>query len=138
MFLLPTATDDLLGSEQWGAGPTGVILKQSGPWTYGMLANHIWSFAGDDGRSAVNATFLQPFLSYTTKTATTFTINTESTYDWYARQWTVPINAGVSQLVKLGDQPVSFGLQGTWYTERPDTAPEWGIRFVVTFLFPKS
>ena len=138
VFLLPTATDELLGAEQWGTGPTCVILKQFGPWTCGMLSNHIWSFAGDDGRGAVNTTLLQPFLSYTTKSATTFYINTESTYDWYARQWTVPINSGVSQLLKFGDQPVSIGLSGTWYAERPDTAPEWGIRFTVSFLFPRS
>ena len=33
VLLLPTATDELLGSEKWGLGPTGVLLKQSGPWT---------------------------------------------------------------------------------------------------------
>ncbi len=31
VFLLPTATDNLLGGEKWGAGPTAVILKQDGP-----------------------------------------------------------------------------------------------------------
>ena len=50
VFLLPTGTDDLLGSDQWGLGPTGVALKQVGPWTYGGLVNHIWSVAGDDDR----------------------------------------------------------------------------------------
>ena len=30
----------------------------------------------------IDATFLQPFLSYTTTDAWTFTLNTESTYDW--------------------------------------------------------
>jgi len=50
--------------------PTAVVLKQEHGWTYGALANHIWSFAGDDSRADVNATFLQPFLSYTTKTYT--------------------------------------------------------------------
>ena len=49
-----------------------------------MLANHIWSFAGDDDRSDINSTFLQPFVSYTTKDAWTFTLNTESTYNWEA------------------------------------------------------
>ncbi len=68
-FLLPTATDDLLGANKWGAGPTAVALTQSGPWTIGMLANHIWSFAGDDNRPDVANTFLQPFLSYTTPMA---------------------------------------------------------------------
>ena len=71
-----------LEAGKWGAGPTGVALKQSGPWTVGILANHIWSFAGDDDRGDVNSTFLQPFVSYTTKDAWTFSLNTESTYNW--------------------------------------------------------
>src|SRR6185295_17149461 len=83
VFLYPSATDDLLGSEKWGAGPTIVILKQVGGWTYGILANHIWSFAGDSNRDYVSSTFLQPFISYATKTKTTFSINSESTYDWH-------------------------------------------------------
>ena len=58
VFLLPTGTDELLGSDQWGVGPTGVALKQVGSWTYGGLANHIWSVAGDDDRGDVNSTFL--------------------------------------------------------------------------------
>ena len=36
--LLPSATDEMLGGEKWGLGPTGVVLKQQGPWTYGILA----------------------------------------------------------------------------------------------------
>jgi len=137
VLLLPTASDDSLGSERWGMGPTGVILEQSGPWTYGALANHIWSFARDDRRKEVNRTFLQPFLAYTTKSATTFNLNTESTYDWDDDQWTVPIQAGISQLVKLGQLPVSIGLFGRYWAEGPESAPDWSIRFVFTFLFPK-
>jgi hypothetical protein len=63
VFLFPTGSDDLLTTDKWGAGPTGVALRQQGPWTYGVLTNHIWSFAGDDDRPDVNATFLQPFLT---------------------------------------------------------------------------
>ncbi|MCK7494505.1 MAG: hypothetical protein MZW92_27560 [Comamonadaceae bacterium] len=48
------------------------MLKQESGFTYGLLFNHIWSFAGDDDRADVSATFLQPFLSYTTKTYTSF------------------------------------------------------------------
>ncbi|MBI5040589.1 MAG: transporter, partial [Gammaproteobacteria bacterium] len=114
-----------------------VVLKQENGWTYGALANHIWSVAGDDSRADVNATFLQPFISYTTKTYTTFSLNTESTYDWDAEQWTVPINAMASQLVKFGTQPVSFAVGYRNYVEAPAGGPDWGVRFVVTFLFPK-
>lgn len=138
VFLLPTATDhNTLGAYRWGMGPTGVILKQAGPWTFGALANHIWSFARDDGRKEVNSTYLQPFVAYTFKTATTITVNTESTYDWIEEQWTVPLFAGVSQIVKLGKLPVQFTLGGQYWVEGPDSAPDWSMRFVVTFLFPK-
>ena len=82
VLLLPTATDSVLGGEQWGVGPTFVALKQNGPWTTGLLANHIASFAGDDARNDINATFLQPFVSYITPTKTTIGVNTEATFDW--------------------------------------------------------
>ena len=136
-FLLPTATDDLLGAGKWGAGPTGILLKQEKGWTYGVLANHIWSFAGESARPEVNATFLQPFVAYTTKTFSTFSLNTESTYDWQDHQWTVPVNIMVQQLVRIGKQPVAFQLGYRYYAAKPDGGPDWGLRFAVTFLFPK-
>src|SRR5450432_1422237 len=55
-LLYPTATNDFPGSEKWGAGPTGLVLKQTGGWTYGLLFNQIWSFAGDKQRDYVSAT----------------------------------------------------------------------------------
>jgi hypothetical protein len=139
VFLLPTGTDDALGAEKWGIGPTAVVLKQAGPWTYGMLANHIWSFAGDGDRSDVNASLLQPFLSYTTKQAWTYTLNTESTRNWEANEdeWTVPVNVQVTKVLKLGDQLVSVGGGARYYMTGPDTAPDWGLRLIITFLFPK-
>jgi hypothetical protein len=137
VFLLPSATDDLLGGEQWGIGPTAVILKQEGPWTYGALANHLWDVAGNDDRASVNATFLQPFVSYITPTKTTFTFNTETTYDWHNDQWIVPVNFIVSQLFKIGDQPVQAFVGARYYVETPSGGPEWGFRLGMTFLFPK-
>lgn len=135
---IPTATDDLLGEEKWGAGPTAVVLKQQGHWTCGTLFNHVWSFAGEDGRADVNRTFLQPFVSYTTKTFTSFGLNTESVYDWERSQWTVPVNGFVQQLLKIGKQPIALQLGGRYYAEGPSGAPEWGLRFQVSFLFPKK
>lgn len=133
----PSATDDALGTEKWGAGPTAVVLQQKKGWTYGALANHVWSYAGNDDRPYVSATFLQPFVSYVTKTYTTVGFNTESTYDWHAAQWTVPLNLSVSQLLKLGKLPVQIGIGGRLYVERPAGGPDWGMRFTMTFLFPK-
>ena len=135
VLLIPTATDDLLGSDQWGTGPTALILKQTDGWTYGILANQIWSFGSSDEQ--VSATYLQPFLSYTTKMHTTFSVNTESTYNWEDSQWSVPFNLAVAQLVKIGEMPVQFQVGGRYYAEGPDGGPDWGLRFSVTFLFPR-
>jgi hypothetical protein len=138
IFLLPTASDQALGTEKWGVGPTAVALKQKGPWTAGMLAAHTWSFAGDDDRASVNATFLQPFLSYITETKTTLAILTESTYDWEAEQWSVPLMALVAQMFKIGPQILQLAVGGKYWVESPDNGPEgWGLRVQLTFLFLK-
>jgi len=137
VLLLPTSTEDFLGAQKFGMGPTGVVLRQHSGWTYGLLFNHLVSIGGTRSTSDVNSTFLQPFLSYTTKTHTTFGMQTESTYDWENSKWTVPLNPYVSQLVKLGGQPVSFLLGPKWYAEGPTAAPDWGIRFAVTLLIPQ-
>lgn len=137
ILLLPTGTDTALTGGKWGAGPTVLALRQEHGWTYGILASHTWSFAGDGDRGYVNSTFLQPFLSYQFPSATTVGLNTESIYDWRARQWTVPVNLFVSQVVKMGGHPVSFTLGGRFYTEGPSGGPDWGMRFVITLLFPK-
>jgi hypothetical protein len=126
----------LLGFGKWGAGPTALALKQTGGWTYGILANHLWSYAGEGDRADVNATFVQPFVSFTTKTKTTFTLNAESSYDWNHSQWSVPLNLMVGQLFKVGGQPMQFSIGGRYYAEGPQGGPEWGVRAALTLLFP--
>lgn len=137
VLLYPTASEDVLGSEKWGAGPTFVVLQQQKGWTYGALANHLWSFAGEDSRRDISATFVQPFVSFTTPKFTTYGFNTESTYDWRASTWTVPLNASVSQLLKVGKQPLSVAVGARYYAERPAGGPDWGVRVMLTLLFPK-
>ncbi|GAA5121290.1 transporter [Luteolibacter yonseiensis] len=137
IIMLPTATDDLLGTEKWCAGPTFLVLKQEHGWTYGMLGSHAWSFAGEDDRGYVSLTSLQPFLSHTTPAHTTYGVNLESTYDWNAEEWTVPINLQISQLVKFGQLPVNFQLGGRWYADKPSGGPDWGLRFTATFVIPE-
>jgi len=138
VFLVPTASDDLLGAEKWGAGLTGVALKQDGPWTYGVLANHIWSFAGDNDRSDVNATFLQPFLTYTTPTAISYGVNAEMTFDWENDEENIPLAFSVSKVTRLGNQLVSIQGALRYYVKHTDAGPEGlGFRIGFTLLFPR-
>ena len=137
--LLPTATEDVIGSEKWGLGPTGVALKQDGKWTYGILANHVWSLTGGDDRPDYTRTFLQPFVTYTAPSATSFTLQTESTYDWESETWTVPVNLSVGQVVKLGSQLLQLKAGVRYWADSPAGAgPEgWGFKVGVSLLFPK-
>lgn len=138
VILLPTATDSLLGGEKWGAGPSAIVLKQTGPTTVGMLANHVWSFAGDGNRNNINNTFVQPFVSYTNDSAWTFALQSETSYNWDSGDWSIPVNFAVSKLTKIGKVPVSIqGGVGYWL-ESPDAGPEgFRFRFQFTVLLPK-
>ena len=142
--LIPTDTQ--ISSEKWGIGPTGLALKQDGPWTYGGLFNHLWSFAGSDINDPisgdvlnnVNQTFMQPFLTYITPQSVTFALNTESTYDWEREQWTVPINFAVTKVMKIGNQLISVGGGVTYWAEAPENGPEgFGVRLLLVLIFPK-
>ena len=136
--LVPTATNSALGSRQLGLGPTAVVLKQQGSWTYGALANHIWRVAGSTTRPRVNSTFLQPFIAYTTKDAWTYSANTESSYNWTGANWSVPVHFQVAKLVKFGKQRVSLGGGMRCWATSPDGGPQGcGMRFVVQPVFPK-
>lgn len=138
IFQVPTATDSDLGAGKWGAGPTFVALKQVGPWSGGILLNHIWSFAGKDDRSAVINSLVNPFGAYTTLDQWTFAIQSEATLDWKTDQWTVPIEVQVAKLVMFGEQPVQFTVTARKFVERPAGGPDWGLGFNVTFLFPSK
>ena len=138
VFLLPTATDDLLGAEKWGVGPSALALKQTpGGWTVGALANHIWSVAGEDARADVSATFLQPFLARQLSGGRTLSFNLESSYDWKGDAWNVPVNIGYSKVTKWGGQRLSLAGGVRYYLETPGDGPDWGVRFTLTLLYPE-
>jgi len=138
VLYLGTATDDLLGAEKWGAGPTAIALTMRGPLTMGVLANHVWSFAGDDDRDDINNTFVQPFVAYTWPSAWTVSVQSETTYNWEIEKWSVPINVAVAKLVKLGQLPVSLSAGVGYWLESPNNAPGgWRFRLQANFVLPK-
>jgi len=138
VFLIPTATKDQLGTGKWGIGPTAVALKQTEDgWTYGALVNQIWSVAGDSDRADVSTFFAQPFLAKAIGQGRTLTVNSESTYDWERKQWTMPVNFMYSKVTKFGDQLVSLQGGVRVYLDSPQGGPDWGLRFNLTLLYPR-
>ena len=136
-FLWPVASDPDLGSRKWGAGPTAILLKQEAGWTYGVLANHIWSCSGERERTNINSTFFQPFLDHTWPDTTKLGVNAESSYDWQGRRWTVPINLTLGHLFHLGGQVLNLAGGPRYTATAREGEAQWGGRFTLTLLFPE-
>ncbi len=135
----PTATDDLLGSEQWSAGPGIVLLKMAGPWVFGCVADNIWSFAGDNDRSSVNSFFFQYFVNYNFDDFYLTSVPV-ITADWKADssdRWTVPFGAGIGKVFHIGKLPVNCQLHAYYNVEHPEEAAEWQTRLQIQLMFPK-
>ena len=140
VFGFPTATDDVLGTKKWTAGPGIVLLTQPEGWTFGMLAQNTWSYAGDENRNEVNYFYSQIFI--TKNLPDSWYINSAPiiTADWKAasgNQWTIPLGLGVGRLFKLGKLPLNCQLGYYYYIEKPDNAAKWQLRIQLSFILPK-
>ena len=136
----PTATDEVLGTRKWSAGPAGVALTMQGPWVIGALANQIWSYAGNDDRKKVSQFLTQPFINYNFKggfylsSAPIITANWEATS---GNKWVIPFGGGVGKLWKIHKQPINTQLQAFYNVQQTTFGPDWTLRLQVQFLFPK-
>jgi hypothetical protein len=137
-FLVPTATDNLLGTEKFGVGPTALVLQQTNGWTFGVLANQIWSVGGNGNRADVNQMFVQPFLNYNWKSGAGLGINAEITQNWEGSTTTAYLNPAVSGVTKLGKQIVSLVVGPRIQIAAPNGGKsDYGVRAALTFVFPK-
>lgn len=138
---IPTATNDLVRTGEWGIGPTAVIVKNVGPFVLGGLANNIWHFAGDDTDPDINQLTVQPFINYNLGRGWALAFAPLITANWSAPSgdvWTVPLGIGVSKVDVIGKQPINFTMQYYHNVERPTGAGADEFRFVVVFVFPKA
>jgi hypothetical protein len=132
---LPTATEDNLGADQWGFGPAAVGLLQRGQWTFGAQGNHVWgiSHLGSEDHPDLNVTYFEPFASYVTRTAWTFTVNSDATYDWEGSDTSMPVNFLISKFARTAGTPIQVSFGVTYFLEESDGGPEGvGFSIVVT------
>ncbi len=127
------------GSQKWSAGLSGVVLAQPGNWTLGLLANNVWSFAGDSDADKVNKGLIQYFIVY--QLGDGWYVNSAPiiTVDWTAdagQKWKVPFGGGGGKVVWLGKLPVNLQAQAYYYAVKPDIGPDWQLRFQVQFILP--
>jgi hypothetical protein len=138
---VPTTSDKTLGSNVWGAGPTGAIVYLDGPIVTGALANNIWSFGGTSGRGGTkyNNFLLQPFFNYNFGGGWYLTTAPIITANWEVagnKAWTLPIGGGVGRVVRIGGKlPVNFGLSAYDNVLRPQYGATWQLRAQMTLIF---
>ena len=137
-ILMPTATNNALGSEKFGLGPSVVVLTQPRNWTLGALFNQIWSTSGANDRADVNQMFLQPFANYNLGAGLAVGVTMEATANWNANDtWIAPLLFSVSKVTRLGKQPVNILAAAGPAILGPDSASSWRFRLSATFLFPR-
>jgi hypothetical protein len=138
--MMDTASDDSLGTGKWSAGPMALAFHIGDKWIYGAVAQHWWSFAGDDDRDSVNLTDVQYVLRYRVTPMTNIGFGPNIRINWDAdsdNKWSVPVGLGADTLVKLGPLPVKIGFEAYYYVEKPDDfGPEWQIRFLFVPVIP--
>jgi hypothetical protein len=134
-FLVPIATDSLLGTGKFGVGPTAVILKQANGFTYGALANQIWSVTGGD-RSAVSQLFIQPFFTYNWKSGAGIGVVGSITQNWETKTNTTTITVPFSGITKFGKQIIQLAV-GPQFPVTGTPIAAFGWRAQLTLIFPK-
>jgi len=141
VFLFPTATDDVLGFDKWGIGPTGVALIMAGRWVAGILIFNVWSYAGNAARSSVNFMLIQYFINYNLTNGWYLVSAPILTVNWKApsgQKAIIPFGAGVGKIFSIGSQRMNVSLQGYGNAWKPDIGPDWQLRIQIQFLFPKK
>jgi hypothetical protein len=135
-FLLPTATEPVLGTGKWGVGPSAVLVVMPGDFVIGSVWTQIWSFAGDSQRESVSSLSWQYFIVYNMAKGWSLLTAPTMTADWNAdsgNKWTVPVGGGFERLGHIGHQIVKLSVEAYWNAARPDGAAAWTFQFT-TFL----
>lgn len=138
VFLVPVATDPLLGTQKFGIGPTAVILKQAKSWTVGALVNQIWSVAGSADRSEVSQMYVQPFLAYIFKSGAGIGLSNETTLNWISSTTTSFLIPNFTAITKFGKQIAQFQIGPRIQLAGPkESKSNFGLRAAFVFVFPK-
>ncbi len=141
-FAFPTATEDVLGSGKWSAGPAALYAYLGPKWKLGALWQQYFSFAGDSDSSDVNLSNIQYFAYYSIDDVTSIGAGPNILADWEQdskNRWTVPIGIGVNRTFQFGKVPVRFGVEFHYSVVRPDDlGAEWDLRFFMIPAVPSA
>lgn len=142
--IFPTAAEDVLGQEKWQAGPAVLwanLAPNPGGFNVGFLAQHWWSYAGEDDRPDTSLTDIQYFINYRYNKTVLIGMTPNIRYNWEADdsddRLTFPVGLGISNVVKLGKLPVRFAAEVQYSVISPDNiGSEWNFRVLLIPVIP--
>jgi hypothetical protein len=136
ILVFPTASTPVTGQGKWQAGPAAAIAFGPRNWLLGMLLQNPISFAGDPGRAATNALFLQPFVTYQLGGGWFIRSQPQMVFDWKTGKHVLPLDLGAGRVFKIGRQDVSLFVEPFWNVSHDGPGPKYGVAFGASLLFP--
>jgi hypothetical protein len=139
----PTASDDILGTDKWTAGPSAIGVYMGPKWKVGGLVQQYWDYAGDDDRDDVSLMNFQYFVYYSLDDVTSIGASPNIIANWEQGsndRWTVPVGLGINRTFQFGKLPVRIGAEVHYSAIQPDNIPssEWGFRFFIIPAAPSA
>jgi hypothetical protein len=135
-FKFDTASDESLGQGKNQAGPALMLINLGEKWTTGFVAQHWWSFSGDENRDETSQTDFQYIMRRRLPDGWSIGMGPTITYDWKedsGDRLTFPIGLGITKTVRWGRTPIKLRLEPQYSIVRPDNlAVKWNIRLQIT------
>jgi hypothetical protein len=140
---IPTASEDILGTGKWSAGPSFIYAHLGPKWTLAAILQQYNSFAGDDDRADVSSTNIQYFWYYNLNSTMSIGAGPTIVANWKQdsdNTWTVPVGIGISKTINVGKVPIRFGLEANYSVIHPDdiVGSRWSFRFSIIPAVPAA
>ncbi len=138
MASLPTATDESLGSGKWAVGPAIRLTYRTGKWNLGLIAGQRWSFAGSNNRKDVSQLLMRGLIRRRLPDDWFFVSAPLIVANWDSpgQNWLVPMGGGIGRKFTLSKYPWAWSIQGYYNVIKPDSAPDWVLRFAIITAIP--
>jgi hypothetical protein len=138
LLVLPTASDDALGSGKWQVGAAAIYFDASSKAVqFGGLVTYQTDFAGPSSRPDTSLFAVQPFLFYQLGEGRYLRSAGIMSFDWETGDYNVPVGFGVGKVFKLENGNVLNIFVEPQFTVLEDGAgqPEFQLFFGVNTQF---
>jgi len=140
---LDTASEDILGTGKYTAGPAALGVYMGEVFKGGALVQHYWDFAGDSDRGDVNMSNIQYLYYWSLNDTMSIGAGPNILINWEQNsrnRYTVPVGFGINKTFQFGKIPVRIGLEYYKTVVKPDdiVASDWSVRFYFIPAVPSA